>query len=171
MRSVSLITRSWFISLCSTDTPKVTNNNDLFAMPIPQQIPSVAAQTISAPQMVASSSAPSLSSPSQPPATNGIANDVDLFGQETSSSSSSSTSGKTSKESILALFGNQPSQQQQMYNVPGIHLKLIECDFCSHIFHNILTSLSQVHSWILFCTSSIYFFAPYDMQRCMKTNM
>lgn len=112
-------TNSSMDDLLGLDTPKVTNNNDLFAMPIPQQIPSVAAQTISAPQMVASSSAPSLSSPSQPPATNGIANDVDLFGQETSSSSSSSTSGKTSKESILALFGNQPSQQQQMYNVPG----------------------------------------------------
>ncbi|XP_071837142.1 stromal membrane-associated protein 1-like isoform X2 [Apostichopus japonicus] len=111
-------TNSSMDDLLGLDTPKVTNNNDLFAMPIPQQTPSVAAQTISAPQMVASSSAPSLSSPSQPPATNGIANDVDLFGQETSSSSSS-TSGKTSKESILALFGNQPSQQQQMYNVPG----------------------------------------------------
>lgn len=110
-------TNSSMDDLLGLDTPKVTNNNDLFGMPINQQAPSsVAPQMSSSPQMVASSSAPSLSSPSQQPATNGIANDIDLFGQETSSS----TSGKTSKESILALFGNQPAQQQQqMYNVPG----------------------------------------------------
>lgn len=112
-------TQSSMDDLLGLSTPKITDNNALFDIPISQQkVDPLLAPT---PQMVASSSAPSLSSPTQQqqqpqqPVTNGVANDVDLFGTETTNT----TSGKTSKESILALFGNQPSQQQQMYNIPG----------------------------------------------------